>query len=62
VWGGLTHAFPYEPGFVLCDRVGECNTSGELVSSSSGLLLYIVERGGSTVERRPRIPVATVYK
>jgi len=45
VWGGLTHAFPYEPGFVLCDRVGECNTSGELVSSSSGLLLYIVEKG-----------------
>ena len=43
VWGGLrTQAFPYEPGFVLCDKVGDCDASGELVSSSSGELLYMM--------------------
>ena len=41
---GITHAFPYEPGFVLWFEVGEFTTSGELVSSS-GELEYIGEGG-----------------
>lgn len=42
-WGLLTHAFPYEPGLVLCVEGGEFVLSGGDSACSSGELVYIVE-------------------
>jgi hypothetical protein len=51
--GVNTHAFPYEPGFVLWPEVGEFPESGGLVSSSGAL--YIDGQVSSSLS------LATIY-